>query len=112
MSWTKDASGWNVFLTLLFLLFMIPANLIFEGWIIQKYWLWFIQPAFNIAIPSIGICMGLALIHTFLSRKPIIREDSEEEKERQYHPAAVALGGTFVILVFWLMGWAIFCLSK
>lgn len=112
MSWRKDASGWNIFFTLVFAFIMAPTNLIFEGFIFQKYWTWFIQPTFNLVVPSIALCIGLIMSVRFVNKKLRERKATEEEQELEHHPAILYIANSIAIAIFWFMGWAIYCFTQ
>ena len=74
--------------------------IIFRGYVLVKYWVWFILPVFPLREIRIIEAIGLSAFVGFLwYHKQVEKEDEEWWKK--------ILEGFIVVLVLWGMGWII-----
>lgn len=79
--------------------FYITYHAIADGFVLSKFWEWFLVPVFNIGVPALGLCIGICATAGFLFKHKDFDKlsksltDDEEEK-----PILVSLFLIFLLI--------------
>lgn len=93
-----------IFLTILYMLVVIPASLIWNGFVLTKLWLWFAVPMFGVAPLTIPAAIGIAMMVSYLTHQYQQENKEEDGIERMIKQTLLMIFKPAVALLF---GWIV-----
>ncbi len=92
----------------LFLLLLMPASLMWSGYVLSCLWGWFIVPTFGLPPLAVAPAIGVALVVSFMAHQRQLGDDDTPATTRAANAIAYAIAAPAVsLLVGWLVNrWA------
>jgi hypothetical protein len=82
-----------------------PVSSALRGWVLVCLWVWFVEPVFGLAAPSVVNAIGLSLLVSLLTHQVA---DKKQEDRGPWMSISISFGtSTVVSLVSLLAGWIV-----
>lgn len=90
-----------------FAIVVMAPLLLYSAFVAQRFWGWFVAPAFGVPVPGLFAVMGLMMLVRLAIVKIRTHDDTPEEVKVKRWLAATWFDHAMTISVFWLMGWLV-----
>src|SRR5688572_26034507 len=81
---------------------ILMVIVIADGWVLQRYWEWFVVSVSGVETPELATCIGLSVLASFLVHKLDRRGDTPEEEKTKYGLGVLLFGQLFYL--GWILG--------
>jgi hypothetical protein len=96
----------SIILILLLVFIAVPLLFMWQGFVLQVMWSWFVVPPFGLPELTITQCIGLMMtVHFLAGRSGLKKSKNESDDEWERDLAISAIGPAFILLMGWIVTW-------